>query len=123
MSDLPFGIETKNTYAALSPADLQSLGKRASASYLAGEASLNDAIIKVAREYPSISPHQVQRVIEFANQETFSRLFSDGEKNASDKNIEFPVADPSVILLELNNGAKPQIMTAPPDDYSSSPVK
>jgi hypothetical protein len=123
MSDLPFGLESKNTFASLSPADLQSLGKRASVAYLSGGTSLNDAIIKLAREYPSISPHQVQRVIEFANQETFSRLFSDNEKYASDKNIEFEVADPSAILLELNNGASPTVMSVPPDEYSSAPVK
>lgn len=123
MSDLPFGLETKNTYAALSPADLQSMGKQAAAAYLCGGTSLNDAIIKLARQHPSISPHQVQRVVEFANQETFAKLFSDNEKYASDKNIEFDVADPSDVLLELNNGAKPQIMTAPPSEYSRDPVK
>jgi len=123
MNDLPFGIESQNTYAALSPADLQSLGKRASVAYLAGGTSLNDAIVKLAREYPSISPHQVQRVVEFANQETFSKLFADNEKYASDKNIEFDVADPGAVLMELNNGARPSVMSVPPDEYSSSPVK
>lgn len=123
MSDLPFSIETKNTYASLSPADLQSLGKRACVAYLGSGISLNDAIVKIAREYPSISSHQVQRVIEYANQETFAKLFADNEKYASDKNIEFDVADPGYILLELNNGARPSVMTAPPDEYSSSPVK
>lgn len=123
MNDLPFGIETKNMYAALTPADLQSLGKRASVAYLTGGTSLNDAIVKLAREYPSISPHQVQRVVEFANQETFSKLFSDNEKYASDKNIEFDVADPGDILLELNNGARPSVMSVMPDEYSSSPMK
>ena len=123
MPDLPFGLETKNTYAALSPADLQSMGKQAAAAYLCGGTSLNDAIIKLARQHPSISPHQVQRVVEFANQETFAKLFADNEKYASDKNIEFDVADPSDVLLELNNGAKPQVMSATPSEYSSDPVK
>lgn len=123
MSDLPFGLESQKTFASLSPADLQSLGKRASVAYLGGGISLNDAIVKLAREYPSISPHQVQRVVEFANQETFAKLFSDNEKYASDKNVEFKVADPGDILLELNNGARPTVMSVPPDEYSSSPVK
>ena len=123
MNDLPFGLESKHTFATLSPADLQSLGKRASVAYLSGGTSLNDAIVKLAREYPSISPHQVQRVVEFANQETFARLFSDNEKYASDKNIEFDVADPGDVLLELNNGACPTVMSVPPDEYSQSPVK
>ena len=59
------------------------MGKQAAISYLQGEGSLNDAIIKLAQMHPSISTHQVRRVIEFANQETFSRLFSDGEKYAN----------------------------------------
>jgi len=123
MTDLPFGLESKSTFAALSPSDLQSLAKRASVAYLMGGTSLNDAIIKLAREFPSISPHQVQRVVEFANQETFAKLFSDNEKYASDKNIEFDVADPGVVLMELNNGARPVVMSVPPDEYSSGPVK
>lgn len=123
MNELPFGIESKHTYASLSPADLQSLGKRASVAYLTGMTSLNDAIVKLAREYPSISPHQVQRVVEFANQETFAKLFSDNEKYASDKNIEFDIADPGAVLMELNNGARPAVMSVPPDEYSSCPVK
>jgi hypothetical protein len=123
MTDLPFGLESQRTYAALNPSDLQSLGKQASVEYLSGRSSLNDAIIKLARSYPSISRHQVQRVIEFANQETFARLFADNEKYASDKNIEFPIADPEVVLLELNNGAAPHTITSAPGDYSSSPMK
>jgi hypothetical protein len=99
------------------------MAKQAAAAYLCGGTSLNDAIIKLARQHPSISPHQVQRVVEFANQETFSKLFSDNEKYANDKNIEFDVADPGDVLLELNNGAKPHIMTAPPSEYSADPVK
>ena len=124
MSDLPLGLDLKSTYAALSPSDLEGLGKQASIQYCNGdEPSLNDAIIKMARQHPSISPHQVLRVIEFANQDVFDRQFRDNEKYAQDKNIDFAVADPGDILLELNNGAKPQIMSASPDEYSRDPVK
>jgi hypothetical protein len=123
MNDFDLGLLSRKTFAALSPADLQSLGKRASLSYLSGEGSLNDSIIKIAREYPSISHHQVQRVVEFANQETFSRLFSNNEKYAQDKNIDFDVADPGVILRELDSSARPAAMSVPPDEYSYSPVK
>jgi len=123
MSDIPFGLESKSTYAALSPSDLQSLGRRAAVEYLSGSSSLNDSIVKIAREHPSISTHQVRRVVEFANQETFSRLFSDNEKYASDKNIDFSVADPGEILLEINNGARPQTMSPAADDYARGSVK
>src|SRR6185369_3820861 len=123
MSDLPFGLESRNSHAALSPADLQSLGKRASISYLSGEGSLNDAIIKLARQYPSISSHQVRRIVEHANQETFAKLFANNEKYASDKNVEFDVADPGAILHEINSDARPFTMTAPSSEYGQMPVK
>jgi hypothetical protein len=85
--------------------------------------SLNQAVVKLAQEHASISPHQVLRVVEYANQETFQRLFDDNEKYACDKNIEFDLADPRVVLHELNDGARPHVMTPPPDDYSQAPVK
>ena len=124
MDDMPFGLARQTSYAKLSPADLESLGKQAAASYLShAEPSLNDAIIKLAKCHPSISPHQVRRVIEFANQETFSKLFADNEKYASDKNIEFPIADPSEVLHCINDGARPQTMQPRAYEYDGAPVK
>ena len=118
--DIFFGPSSKKTYAALAPTDLETMGKIAANKYLNGEMSLNDAIVKIAREHPSISSHQVRRVVEFANQETFSRLF---EKNANDKNIEFPVADPGHVLHALNDSARPGTTMVEPSEYSSKPVK
>jgi len=119
MDHLAFELTRQSTYAKLGPEELESLGKQASSDYLGGGISLNDAVVKIAKQYPSISSHQIRRIVEFANQETFSRLF---EKQASDKNIEFNVADPGEILQSLNNGARPSIMTSDPPDYSIDPV-
>jgi hypothetical protein len=121
--EMPFGLARQVKYAALSSEDLNTMGKRAADSYLSCGVPLNKAVVKLAQEHPSISPHQVKRVVEYANQETFQRLFDDNEKYASDKNIDFPLADPRIILHELNDGARPHIMTPPPDDYSQAPVK
>lgn len=119
MDDMPFGLNQQSTYACLSAGDLDSLGKRAALCYLEHGLPLNDAVVKVAKECPSISTHQIKRVVEFANNHTFSRMF---EKQAGDKNIEFPVADPSVVLKELDNGARPsRVETC--SDYGSDPVK
>jgi len=120
MEDLPVGLARKDTFAALSASDLEELGKRASDMYLCEGTPLNEAICKIAEEKPSISTHQVRRIIEFANQNTFQRLF---EKQAGDKNIEFPVADPSVVLKHLDAGARGHIMTPAPDEYSMEPEK
>lgn len=121
--EMPFGLARQTTYAALSSEDLNTMGKRAADSYLSCGVPLNKAVVKLAQEHPSISPHQVMRATEYANQETFQRLFDDNEKYACDKNIDFPLADPRVILHELNDGARAHIMTPPPDDYSQAPVK
>ena len=121
--EMPFGLTRQTTHAALSSEDLNSLGKQAANMYLTCQTPLNTAVVKLAQEHASISPHQVMRIVEYANQETFQRLFDDNEKYASDKNIEFPLADPRAILHELNDGARPHVMTPPPDDYSQAPVK
>jgi hypothetical protein len=96
------------------------MAKRASSAYLCGGTSLNDAIVKIAKECPSISTHQVQRIIEFANTETFQRLF---EKQAGDKNVEFDLADPVAIMKDIEDGARPSSMTPSPGDYDVGPVK
>ena len=119
MDSLAFELTRQSTYAKLSPEDLESMGKQAALTYLAGGISLNDAIVKIAKQHPSISSHQVRRVVEFANTETFSRLF---EKQAGDKNVEFVVADPGDVLHNLDNGARPSLMVCDPPDYSIDPI-
>lgn len=119
MDDMPFGLAQQTTYAKLSPQDLDLMGKQASLCYLENGVSLNEAIVKIAREHPSISPHQIRRVVEAANTHTFSHIF---EKQAGDKNVEFPIADPSIVLKELDDGARP-IRTVTAEDYAMSPVK
>lgn len=120
MDEMPFGLARKDTYAALTAKDLESLGKEASNLYLSGGVSLNDAVIKLASQHPSISPHQVKRVVEFANTETFQRLF---EKQAGDKNVDFDVADPGAVLKSLELGCMGQVSVPTPSEYSSEPVK
>jgi len=122
MHDTTFPFD-RQTYAKLSREELESFGKQAAVAYLSTGCSLNEAIIKIARQHPSISSHQIKRIVEFANQETFSRLFSDNEKYASDKNIEFPVADPGEILQTLNMQACPEVINAPDSEYHTGPVK
>lgn len=120
MDELPFGLARQETYAALSAQDLESLGKEASNMFLCDGMSLNDAVVKLAQQHPSISPHQVKRVVEFANTETFQKLF---EKQADDKNIDFPVAEPGPILRNLDLGARGSVSTPTPSEYESAPVK
>lgn len=122
MDDTTFPND-RQSFAKLSKEELESFGKQAAVAYMSSGCSLNDAIIKIARQHPSISSHQVKRIAEYANQETFSRLFSDNEKYASDKNVEFPVADPGEILQTLNMQAEPDRVTLPDSEYHTGPVK
>jgi hypothetical protein len=122
MDDTSF-VLGRQTYAKLSREDLESLGKQAAMAYLSNGCSLNDAVVKLARQRPSISSHQVRRIVEFANQETCSRLFEDGEKNAGHRIIDFPVADPARVLQTLDMQAEPDRVISADSDYHNSPVK
>jgi len=122
MSDLPFELARQKTYAALSPSDLETMGRQASEMYLCKEASLNDAVVKLAGQHPSISPDQVKRVVEFANQNTFQALF-EKQAGADQKNVDFDIADPGVVLRDLNDGARPAVYHATPAEYGQEPVK
>lgn len=119
MSNIPFELDRQPGRPNLSAADLSGLGKQASNLYLGGECSLNDAVVKVAQEHPGITSHQVRRVLEAANRCTFQEMF---EKQAGDKNIEFPIADPEVVLQALEKTAEaPQSVFDL--EYSMEPVK
>lgn len=109
-----------SSYAKLSSDDLKSLGKEAALDFLQEGIPLNDAVVKVAQRYPSISTHQVRRVVEFANQEAFANLF---EKQAGDKNVDFDIADPAEVLHIINSGVRPVEVSAFPEEYASCPIK
>lgn len=119
-NDFMFDLARHNTFASLSASDLEGLGKRASQLFLSMNVPLNEAVIKLAREHPGISQEQVKRVVEFANTETFQRLF---EKQAGDKNIEFKIADPQEVLRAVNASAGPQYVKVAAAEYAKDPVK
>lgn len=117
--ELEFGLDRESKYASLAPQELKSLGKQASNMYLDGTCSLNDAVVKVARQHADISKAQVERVLEHANSETFLNIF---EKQAGDKNVEFDLADPAVVFQALEKGASSSF-SARDSDYAVGPVK
>ena len=96
LQDAPCGGSTD-------PSTLEALGRRASREYLDHHTPLNQAIVKLAGDHPSLSNEHIKRVVEFANTVTFQELF---EKSAN-KNIHFPVADPGVVLRDLRDGGTP----------------
>lgn len=55
----------------------------------------NDAIVKVAQEFPNLTNEHIKRIIEMTNVRVFNELFKQGQH-------EFDVADPAVIFKKLN---------------------
>lgn len=106
--------------AALSPDDLETMGKRASVLFLDRGMPLNEAIIKLAKECAGISQEQINRVVEFANRATFQASF---DKQAGDKNVEFPIADSSEIIRHLNDSARGPVVKLAAQEYFRPPVR
>jgi hypothetical protein len=106
--------------AALSPDDLETMGKRASALFLDRGMPLNEAIIKLAKECAGISQEQINRVVEFANRATFHASF---DKQAGDKNVEFPIADSGEIIRHLNDSARGPVVKLAAQEYFRPPVR
>jgi len=82
---------------------LETLGKKAAAQFLQKGDSLNESIVKLASEYPSLENEHVKRIAEFANNAVFQGLHSQNE----DKNVHFPLADPGTIIQDLRDGGSP----------------
>jgi hypothetical protein len=64
---------------------------------------LNEAIKQLAAQHPELNNEHVKRVVEFANNVTFQAEFQQN----TDKNVNFPIADPGVILRDLKDGGSP----------------
>jgi hypothetical protein len=112
---LSLGMLQQQMANPIDPGQLEMLGKKAAALYAKGT-SLNDAVVGVVKE-AKLSPEQVKRVCEFANTNAYLQEF---EKAGAVRNVTFdgPVADPSVILKELNDGSAPAVHQVDGDDYA-----
>jgi len=78
--------------------NLDYLAKEASVNYVNSNIPLNDSIAKLAEEN-ALNREQINRVVENANTATYLSLF----KTASDKYVEFPVADAEKVAELLNS--------------------
>lgn len=92
--------------------DLDVLGKNISDEFVRNGVPMTTSLIKIASEN-GLNKHQISRVAEVANVEAYLTLI----KTASNKYIEFPVADPILATLELSKTADITNMT----DYENSP--
>jgi len=104
MNDLENYILSKED-SSLSPDELKSMGRRAAAKYLEENIPLNDSIKGIAKE-ASLNYEQIKRVVEFANNDTFTTMF----KSGFSKNITFPMADANAVVQNIE--ARPMCKTA-----------
>ena len=82
---------------------LETLGKQAARRHLEDGANLNDTIRELISEHSGIQNEHTKRIAEFANNQVFQEMHSNGE----DKNVHFEVADPGVIIRDLKDGGSP----------------
>lgn len=127
MSDLndgaiPRALIEQREARSVDPGKLQLLGKQAAALYSSGNVPLSDAVVQiVGRE--DLGPEHTKRICEFANQEAFKLEW---DKCGSIRNVEFDggPADPSVVIKELNDGARQDAVRVVSDyDRPPEPLK
>lgn len=92
--NLYFGSLNGTSKNGVDKSTLEKLAKDAAREYLKQEVPLNSAIQKIASENSNLNNNHLRRISEMANNEVYDYLF----KNATDKNIQFDVADPDSFL-------------------------
>lgn len=78
------------------PEAIQGIAVNIVKDFVTKQASLNDGIAKVASEM-ELNPEQIKRVVETCNTVTYLTL----QKQASDKTLEFPIADYNAVLGKM----------------------
>lgn len=96
-------LTSSGSKRVVGPETLEYIGKQASKAYLEKKVPLNESIVKLASQHAELGNEHIRRIAEFANNATFQQLF---EKN-HDKNIHFDVAEPGVIIRDLQDGGSP----------------
>ena len=91
--------------------DLDSLGKKLSQDYIENKVELTESLAKIATA-KSLNKHQISRVAEAANVESYLTLM----KTAEDKYINFPLADAQK-AYELSQGLEKEANSVVSNDY------
>lgn len=89
--------------SSVPPETLEMLGRQASQMFQSQGVPLNQAIAQVVANHPELGNEHVKRIVEFANTVTFQEMF----QNSADKNVHFEVADPGVVLRDMQDGGSP----------------
>jgi hypothetical protein len=121
MNDSPMQTMLQQRDARPIPGEhLEVLGKRAATSWVTGKcASLHEAVVASVHS-ERLSPEQVRRVVEFANQDAYQQEF---RKEGQHKVVHFDCgpADPAQVLQDLNDGGGGSLYDQGNLDYRMSP--
>lgn len=123
MHDLPIQGRLQQQHArSISGEELEALGKKAAAVWVAEGGTLTDAVVETVK-HAGLSPEQVCRVIEFTNTEAYLNEFR--KEGSTSKVIEFAggPADPSAVLKDLNDGGGGTVFDRGMSDYSGPPAE
>lgn len=99
-----------HSHNGIDPSQLQCLGKKASAIHLEQGVPLSSAVVSVLSDQDGLNRDHVQRVVEFANNCTFDRMFKLANGGHKVFNIEGGPADTSDVMNDLNNAPNPTIV-------------
>ena len=87
--------------------DYEKYAEGVSNDFVEKGACLNDGILKVAKD-KDMNPDQIKRLVEMANTKTFLKLFKD--KDGTDRDVDFDVADAGNILKKFYSVGEPKVM-------------
>lgn len=122
--DLSSLLADGHRYAKISPEMLEVFGKQAANMYLDEGVALNEAVVKIASAHDDISPEQVKRIAEFANTATYLALHDKNKTSGAKTSYpQFELADPSRVIQDMSDGARPTVVTQVDREYGMQPLK
>lgn len=125
MSDeLTNTLMSGSRHASVSAESLELMGKQAANRFLNEDIPLNESISKLAAQHNDINGEQVKRICEFANTAVYlARHDQSKTAGANSSYPQFPLADPSRIIQDMSDGARPTISTDVDIAYSKQALK
>lgn len=111
-------------HASISAEALEQMGKQAANRLLNEKIQMNETISKLAAEHKDINGEQVKRICEYANSAVYLAKHDQSKTaGAGSSYPQFDLADPSRIIQEMSDGARPTVTTAVDLEYSKLPEK
>lgn len=123
-SDLVKYLSTEHRHADISAETLEVMGKKAANAFIEEDISLNEAVSKLASVHHDINAEQVKRVCEYANTNVYLALHDKNKTAGANSSYpQFELADPSRVIQDLSDGARPTVITHTDAEYGRLPAR